>query len=83
MSTMSRPVAPGREEHALLAAPGRSAVITAVVVALTAGVFAAVGDHGALTSIQQRQGTPSRWPAGHRPVGVPPPDRAGERRGAA
>jgi undecaprenyl-diphosphatase len=50
---MSRPVAPGREEHALLAAPGRSAVITAAVVALTAGVFAAVGDHGALTSIQR------------------------------
>ena len=32
---------------------------------------------------QQRQGAPSRWPAGDRPVGIPPPDRAGERRGAA
>ena len=54
MSTMSRPVAPGREEHALLATPARGAVITAVVVTLAAaGVFAAVGDHGALTSIQR------------------------------
>jgi membrane-associated phospholipid phosphatase len=50
---MSRPAAPGREEHALLATPGRGAVITAVVVALTVGVFAAVGDHGTLASIQR------------------------------
>jgi undecaprenyl-diphosphatase len=44
---------PGREEHALLGAPGRFAVITVAVVALTAGVFVAVGDHGTLTSIQR------------------------------
>ena len=50
---MSAPAMPGREEHALLAAPGRDAAITAVVVVLTAGIFAAVGDHGTLTSIQR------------------------------
>jgi membrane-associated phospholipid phosphatase len=53
MSRMSAPAMPGREEHALLAAPGRDAAITAVVVILTAGIFAAVGDHGTLTSIQR------------------------------
>ena len=36
-----------------LAAPGRDIAITAVVVVLTAGVFAAVGDHGTLPSIQR------------------------------
>jgi len=50
---MNRHAAPRREEHALLAAPGRDAAVTAVVVALTAGVFAAVGDHGTLSSIQR------------------------------
>jgi membrane-associated phospholipid phosphatase len=51
--SMSRHAAPRREEHALLAAPGRDAAVTAVVVVLTAGVFAAVGDHGTLSSIQR------------------------------
>jgi membrane-associated phospholipid phosphatase len=53
---MSQPVLPGREEHALVAAPGLAAAITAAVVALTAGVFAAVGDHTILASIQRLDG---------------------------
>jgi membrane-associated phospholipid phosphatase len=52
MSWLSRPT-PSREEHALVAAPGRDAAITVAVAALTAGVCAAVGDHGTLTSIQR------------------------------
>jgi membrane-associated phospholipid phosphatase len=51
---MSPRAAPGREEHLLLAAPGRDATVTAVVVLLTAAVFAAVGDHGTLASIQRQ-----------------------------
>src|SRR5262249_14791738 len=47
------PAARGREEPALIAAPGLATGITAVVVAVTAGVFAAVGDHGTLASIQR------------------------------
>jgi undecaprenyl-diphosphatase len=53
MSGVSRPAAPGRHEHALIPAPGKAAAITVVVVALTAGVFAAVGDHAALAGIQR------------------------------
>ncbi len=53
MPGMSRPGAPGRAEPALVAAPGRDAAVTAVVVALTACAFAAAGDHGALASIQR------------------------------
>jgi hypothetical protein len=50
---MSRPGAPGRAEPALVAAPGRDAAITAVVVALTACAFAAAGGHRTLASIQR------------------------------
>jgi membrane-associated phospholipid phosphatase len=53
MLGMSRPAVPGPERHALLAAPGRDAALAAVVVVLTVGVFAAVGDHGTLTGIQR------------------------------
>ena len=53
MSGMSAPATPGLEEHALLGAPRRDAAITAVVVVLTAALFAAVGDHGMLTRIQR------------------------------
>jgi hypothetical protein len=53
MPGMSRPGAPGRAEPPLVAAPGRDAAVTAVVVALTACAFAAAGDHGALASIQR------------------------------
>jgi membrane-associated phospholipid phosphatase len=53
MPGLSAPAMPGREESALLAAPGRDGAITAVVVMLTAGVFVAVGDHGTLISIQR------------------------------
>jgi membrane-associated phospholipid phosphatase len=53
MSRMSWPAAPGPERLVLLSAPGRDAALTAVAVLLTVGVFAAVGDHGTLTSIQR------------------------------
>lgn len=49
-----RPVArPGRQEGALLAAPGRDVAVTAVVAVLTVGVFVVVGDHGTLLSIKR------------------------------
>ena len=57
MPAVSRPGAPGRAEPGLLAAPGRDAAITAVVVALTACVFAVVGAHGTLASIQRLDDT--------------------------
>jgi hypothetical protein len=50
MSRVSWRPMPGLERPALVAAPGRDAAVCAVVVVLTAGVFAAVGDHGTLTS---------------------------------
>jgi len=53
MSRVSWPAAPGPERPALLAAPGRDAAVATVAVLLTVGVFAAVGDHGTLTSIQR------------------------------
>jgi membrane-associated phospholipid phosphatase len=53
MSGVNRPEVPGREEPALVAAPGVLAVITAVAVVLTAGVFAVVGDHGTLARVQR------------------------------
>ncbi len=53
MSGVSPPQVLGREEPALVAAPGLLAVITAVVVVLTAGLFAVVGDHGTLASTQR------------------------------
>ena len=53
MPGLSRPGAAGRAEPALVAAPGRDAAITAVVVALTACAFAAAGDHVTLASIQR------------------------------
>jgi len=53
MSRVSWRPLPGLERPALVAAPGRDAVLCAVAVALTASVFAAVGDHGTLTSIQR------------------------------
>jgi hypothetical protein len=39
------------EEDALLASPGRAALLTAGVVALTAVVLALVADHGTLARI--------------------------------
>jgi membrane-associated phospholipid phosphatase len=53
MFRVSAPARPRREEHLLLAAPGRNIAITAVTLALTVGVFVAVSDHGTLTSIQR------------------------------
>ena len=53
MPGLSRPAGPGREEPELIANPGLTAAITVVTIALTAGVFAAVADHGALASIQR------------------------------
>ena len=47
MSRVSRP------EEPVLAAPGRDVAVTAVVLALTAVVFALVADHGVLAHIQR------------------------------
>ena len=53
MPGLSRPGAARRAEPALIAAPGRDAAITAVVVALTACAFAAAGDHQTLATVQR------------------------------
>jgi membrane-associated phospholipid phosphatase len=53
MSRMSWRAVPGPEGPALLAARGRDAALGTFVVVLTLGVFAAVGDHGTLASIQR------------------------------
>jgi undecaprenyl-diphosphatase len=53
MSRMSWPAAPGPERLVLLSAPGRDAVLATAAALLTVGVFAAVGEHGTLTSIQR------------------------------
>jgi undecaprenyl-diphosphatase len=53
VSTWAARVRQGPPEPPILAAPRRAAVITAVVVALTAATFAAVADSGALVHIQR------------------------------
>jgi membrane-associated phospholipid phosphatase len=53
MRAMRPPAAPGPVEPELVRAPRRDAAITAVLVAATAGAFAAVGDHGTLASLQR------------------------------
>ena len=53
MSRMSWRAVPGPERLVLLSAPGRDAVLATAAVLLTAGVFAAVGEHGTLTSVQR------------------------------
>ncbi len=52
MHRMSRE-APGQGEQQLLAAPRAAALVTAVVVVITAGVFAAVAGHAMLIHIQR------------------------------
>jgi len=49
---VSRPAAARREEHLLLAYPGRDIAVTAVTVVLTAVIFAAVASQGVLAHIQ-------------------------------
>ena len=53
MSRMSWRAVPVPERLVLLSAPGRDAVLATAAVLLTAGVFAAVGEHGTLTSVQR------------------------------
>jgi len=53
MSRLSRPAAGAREEHPLVASPGRDIAVTVVFLVLTAFVFAAVADRGALAHIQR------------------------------
>ena len=53
MSRMSWRAVPGPERLVLLSAPGRDAVLATAAVLLTAGVFAAVGEHGTLTSVHR------------------------------
>ena len=52
MPGISRPAAARREEHLLLAYPGRDIAVTAVTVVLTAAIFAAVASQGVLAHIQ-------------------------------
>ncbi len=49
----SREAAPGRGEQQLLAMPRLDALVTAVVIVITAGIFAAVADHAMLIRIQR------------------------------
>ncbi len=49
---MSGPSAAERAEHALVPSPGRDITVTVVAVVLTAAVFVAVAEHGALARIQ-------------------------------
>lgn len=53
MPRVSREAVPDRGEQQLLASPGLAAVVTAVVVAITACVFAAVAAHAQLIRIQR------------------------------
>ena len=53
MSWLSRRAAAAREEHPLVASPGRDLAVTVVFLVLTAFVFAAVGERGALAHIQR------------------------------
>jgi len=53
MPGVTRVAAARPEEEALLASPRRAAVLTAMVAALTAVVFALVADHGTLARVQQ------------------------------
>jgi hypothetical protein len=57
MPGLSRQAA-GEQEPPLLTRPRRDAVITAAVVALTAGLFPAVATQGGLVSIQRLDDTP-------------------------
>jgi membrane-associated phospholipid phosphatase len=52
MPLLSRPAAAGREEHLLLAYPGRDIAVTAITVVLTTAIFAAVATQGVLAHIQ-------------------------------
>jgi undecaprenyl-diphosphatase len=63
---MSRPAAAKREEHLLLAYPGRDIAVTAVTVALTAAIFAAVASRGVLAHIQRLDDAWLRLMATHR-----------------
>jgi undecaprenyl-diphosphatase len=49
---VSGPAAAKREEHLLLAYPGRDIAVTAITVVLTAAIFAAVASQGVLAHIQ-------------------------------
>ena len=53
MPGLTRPAAAKREEHLLLAYPGRDIAVTAVAVVLTAAIFAAVASRGVLAHIQR------------------------------
>src|SRR5262252_5945004 len=53
MSWLSRRAAAAREEHPLVASPGRDLAVTVVFLLLTAFVFAAVADRSALAHIQR------------------------------
>ena len=52
MPGMSRPAAAKREEHLLLAYPGRDIAVTTITVVVTAAIFGAVASQGVLAHIQ-------------------------------
>jgi undecaprenyl-diphosphatase len=63
---MSRPAAARQPEHELVASPGRDIAATVVVLVLTAVVFAAVADSGALAHIQRADDSWLRLMVSHR-----------------
>ena len=70
MSWLSRQAAGTREEHPLVAAPGRDIAVTVVFVVLTAFVFAEVGDRSALAHIQRIDDSWLRLMVSHRSAPV-------------
>ena len=66
MPGMSRLAASGREEHLLLASPGRDIAVTAITVVLTAAIFTAVASQGVLAHIQHLDNTWLRLMRTHR-----------------
>jgi membrane-associated phospholipid phosphatase len=70
MSWLSRRAAAAREEHPLVASPGRDLAVTVVFLVLTAFVFAAVGDRSALAHIQRIDDSWLRFTVANRAVPV-------------
>jgi undecaprenyl-diphosphatase len=70
MSWLSRQAAGAREEHPLVASPGRDIAVTVIFAVLTAFVFAAVADHSALAHIQRIDDSWLRLMVSHRSAPV-------------
>ena len=70
MPGMSRPAAARQPEHQLVASPGRDIAATVVALVVTAVVFAAVADSGALAHIQRADDWWLRLMVSHRSAPV-------------